>query len=325
MIKVAIIGVGNMGKNHARIYSELKDVDLVAVADTNETVKNEAKKYGAKYYKNYLEMLEKEDIACVSIATPTKSHKQITLDATAHGKHVLVEKPIALTTEEGKEMIQAAKEKRVILMVGHVERFNPVITSLKKEIENGTIGKILSVNVKRIGPFPLGIVDMNVFQDLAIHDVDVIRYVLNKDIVKIFSGGGISLTENIMDFGQILLRLEDNITAVIETNWVTPVKVREMSLVGDKGYLKANLITQELELYKTVVDKKIDNFGEYVMKFGNPIRYSIDVIRGEPLKLELQHFIDCVKNNKQPIISPEDALRALEIVNLASKVVHEIF
>ena len=175
MLNAAVIGVGAMGKNHARIYFDIDNINLLAVADTDEKkAKNIAKKYGCKAYTDYKEMLSNESLDIVSVAVPTQMHKEVAFDAIKKGINVLIEKPIAPSVKEGKEIIDFAEGKNVKLMIGHIERFNPAIIELKRRLAENELGKVFKIDINRIGTFPNRIRDVCVVNDLAVHDLDLI-------------------------------------------------------------------------------------------------------------------------------------------------------
>ena len=187
-LNVAVIGVGSMGKNHARVYSEMGNVELVAISDADkETAAAMAKKYKTKQYTDYREMLKKEKIDAVSVCVPTKLHKGIALDLIKSNVNVLVEKPIAADIEEAKSMISEAEKNKVKLMVGHIERFNPVVVELKKRIKGNELGKIYKVHCTRMGPSVHRIYDVGVIIDLAIHEIDVLMYIIDSKIKRVYA------------------------------------------------------------------------------------------------------------------------------------------
>jgi UDP-N-acetylglucosamine 3-dehydrogenase len=311
-INVGVIGVGNMGRHHVRIYSILKDVNLIAISDINQNIaKKVAEKFNCKYYKDYKKMLSKENIDAVSIAVPTSLHKKVALDVIKFKKHLLIEKPIAMTSKEAEEIIKAAKKTKVKLFVGHIERFNPAVKRLKEIIRNGRLGKIISIIARRVGVFPPQIKDTNVIIDLAVHDIDIFNYLLEKQPVEVFADAQTSLINHREDSAEILLSF-GRTTGFIQVNWITPIKIRTLSVTGSKGYAELNYITQELELYKSKYKKIVDNFGE-IVKFGKPIKKKIKVKKGEPLFYELKSFIKCIKENKKPEVTGEDGLKAVAI------------
>ncbi len=319
VLNVAVIGTGNMGRNHIRTYSEIDTAKLVAVSDVDEKRGREvSEKFKCKFYKDYNEMLEKEKIDIVSICVPTFLHHKTCLDVIIHKVNFLVEKPIAKNVGEARDIISKAKEAGVKMTVGHIERFNPAVQMLKKIIDEGKLGNITSVLAKRVGVFPPQIKDANVVIDLAVHDIDVINYLLGKSPEKVYSGIGKALIENRHDYASIFLRY-NGANAFIEVNWITPVKIRQLAVTGTKGYAELNYITQELVYYESVYDKSSDSFGDFVIKFGEPNITKIGIQKEEPLKKELMHFIDCIKDNKEPMVSGEQALEALRISEEALK------
>ena len=203
-MKVGVIGIGNMGSNHARIYSEMSN--LAAVSDVNEELgKKVSEKFKCKFYKDYKEMLEKEEIDAVSIVVPTSFHKKVALDVIEYGIPFLLEKPIADTLENANEIINKAKEKKVRFMVGHIERFNPAVIKLKELLDNFELGEINSIICRRVGVIPPKVRDTNVIIDLAVHDIDIFNFLLNKKPTKLYGSLGNSLIKN-GDYADLLLK-----------------------------------------------------------------------------------------------------------------------
>lgn len=291
MIKVGVIGVGRMGRHHARIYSELPGCELVGVVDKNfEQAKKIGKLYNTPPYKDPAEL---DKVDAVSIAVPTSLHKKIAMDFIKKGVHCLVEKPIASTVEEAKEMITEAGKNGVKLMVGHVERFNPAVTKLKEIVEKGGLGKLILISTRRVGPFVSRIRDVGIIIDSATHDIDIARYLVGKEPVNIFAKSGQVKSEKedhaivVLDFGDV--------AASIEVNWFTPHKVRSLVATGTEGIAYLDYIKQELEVYTS------------------ERRMVPRVNKEEPLKLELEHFLDCIKNNKKPLVDGQEGLKTLEV------------
>jgi len=313
VLKAAVIGVGNMGKHHARLYSQLPGSKLVAVSDVNEDVGKEmALQFSCKYYKDYKEMLAKERIDVVSIVVPTKLHKDVAMACMNAKKHVLVEKPIADNVADAKEMIESAKKNKVKLAVGHIERFNPAVQKLKELVDEGKLGKITSLMAKRVGLFPPQIKDANVVIDLATHDIDVFSYILGKEPTRIYASAGHALINKREDYAEIFLGYNGT-NGMIQVNWITPVKIRNLSVTGTKGYAELNYITQELTLYESKYERKFGDFGDFVVKFGEPTKIDVAIKKGEPLKLELESFLRAVHEDKEPLVNGDVGLRTLEI------------
>src|SRR3989344_443903 len=313
MINVAVIGTGNMGKHHVRNYSKLGNVNLVAVCDIDEEKgMNIASKFLCKYYKDYKEMLEKESIDAISIAVPTKFHKEIALYALDKDKHVLLEKPIANNVEDAEEIIKKSEEKKRKFMVGHIERFNPAVVKLKEIIDQGKLGKVISIIARRVGPFPPRMEGSNVIIDLAVHDIDVINYLLNKKPVSVSSYGNSALSSsNNEDCAEILLRYAD-VTGFIQVNWVTPIKIRNLSITGALGYAELNYINQELVIYKNFINKESNSFLD-IVNLAESDKKKIYIEKEEPLSIELKSFIGCIENGTDPFVNVKDSLYALKI------------
>lgn len=312
-IKAAVVGVGNMGQSHARTYYYLNEADLVAVCDINKKRADEvAAKYNTKAFSDYKEMLNSfPRLDVVSIAVPTKFHQEVACFFLKNGINVLLEKPIADSLEKAKEIIKMARVNRAKLTVGHTERFNPAVIKLKEIIEEGKLGKILSIIARRVGVFPPNIKDANVFFDLAVHDIDIINFLLNRKPDKIYKHSAKFHTKTNEDAGEIFLLYGDS-AAFIQVNWVTPVKIRTLAVTGTKGYAELDYISQKLTLHKAKVEKKIDDFTEF-LRFSKPNSFSVKIKKEEPLKLEIKSFIECIKNNTKPKVTGEDALNALQI------------
>ncbi|ABR54114.1 oxidoreductase domain protein [Methanococcus vannielii SB] len=300
MLKVGIIGIGAMGYNHARIYHELQKLGklkLIGISDKNkellEKVSNEFDTLGFLDYKELLN----QDLDVVSIVVPTFLHKEIALEFIRKGIHVLIEKPISDTIENAEELIKEAEKNNVILSVGHVERFNPAVLKLKEFIDEGILGKIVTMTAKRVGPMTPRILDTGVILDLAVHDIDVMAYLAGSRVKEVYAKAKNVNHPNKKseDYALIIASFENNIDGIIETNRLTPHKTRSLSVIGTKGIAYLDYINQCLTIYdeQWVKNAKIE--------------------KGEPLKNEIIHFIDCVENNKKPLVSGLDGIHALKV------------
>ena len=311
-LKVAVIGVGVMGKNHARVYSELPQCELVAVADLNENNAVEsAGKFKCRHYIDYKEMLEKEEIDALSVAVPTKNHKEIALDVINKGVNLLLEKPIAGNIKDAEEIIKKAKEKKVKLLIGHIERFNPAVIRLKKIIDEGKLGIVTSIIARRVGLFPPRVKDANIIIDVSVHDIDIIRYFMGKEPDEIYALGSKSLNSNREDQVVALLKYGDA-NGVIQSNWITPIKIRNLSVTGTKGYAQLDYITQELTLYESNYEETYDDYGDFIIKFGKPNKIEVGITNKEPLKAEIEHFLNCIANDEEPLVNGKEALATLK-------------
>jgi UDP-N-acetylglucosamine 3-dehydrogenase len=300
MIKVGVIGLGAMGRNHIRVYSELPDVELAGIADVDHGLAQSlAKKYRTTPFSDYKELLQK-DLDAVSIVVPTSLHREVALAAADAGTNILIEKPIADSVSAGSSIIEAAGKNQVKLMIGHIERFNPVIPVIKKEIE-GT--EVSLIEITRIGPFPPRIRDVGVIIDLATHDIDLLRYITGSEFKKIYSLTSRNLAPH-EDAAILLFQMENGILGRVTVNWLTPFKVREINIATREKFIKASLIDQKVTTYSKYKENE-----SYLVK-------ELSVPFGEPLKLELEAFIHSLKNNIPPPITGEDGLKALEVASL---------
>lgn len=318
MVNVAVIGIGNMGKNHVRVYSELKSASLVAISDLNKDGHAVAKKTGCRFYKDYNDMLAEEAIDAVSICVPTKLHKKVAMDCIREGTGVLIEKPIADTVENARDIIRAAEKAGVLLTVGHIERFNPAVQKLKSLMKQKKLGQITSIVARRVGAFPPQIKDANVFLDLAVHDIDIFNYLLETAPTKVYSRAGAALNGRREDHAVLIFNY-GSATCFLQVNWITPIKLRQLSVTGTKGYAELNYITQDLVIYKSVYERTYDSFGDFVVKFGTPKELKVNLKKEEPLKAELRHFIDCVRGKARPLVTGADGLLALQLSIDAAK------
>jgi UDP-N-acetylglucosamine 3-dehydrogenase len=320
MLNVAVIGLGNMGKHHVRTYSEINNVKIVGISDIDEKRGQEvAAKYGCKFYKDYKFMLENEILDLVSIVVPTTFHKEVAINVIEKGINLLIEKPIADTIENAKIIIDKAKERNVKLAIGHIERFNPAVQRLKEIITEGRLGKITSIIARRVGVFPPQVKEANVIIDLAVHDIDIINYFMNEKPNEIEANAGRALISQREDCAEIFLKYE-NSSGFIQVNWITPIKIRNLSVTGTKGYAEMDYITQNLIVYESNYKKEFETFGD-VIEFSKPNKVEIGIEKEEPLKLELLNMIQAVENNTDPLITGEVGLEALEI---AMKVLDKI-
>jgi UDP-N-acetylglucosamine 3-dehydrogenase len=299
---VAVIGTGFWGKNHARVYKELESTELIAVCDVNpERARSIANQFGVKPYTNTSKLLKNQKIDAVSICTWSTKLAKESLKALKMKKHVLVEKPMATNSKQAKKLLEIAEKNSVCLTVGFLMRFIPGLKKIKEAIESKKIGDMVCANAKRVSQWPERIGDVGVVKDTAIHDIDIMKYITNEDPVGVYAKTGNMKHRKFEDYAQIMLTYEDGKSAFIESNWLTPYKTRKLVITGSEAIMKLDYITQELwiEQQKRTVQPKY--------KFR------------EPLKLELQHFANCITRNEKPIISGIDGLKALKIAEAALK------
>jgi len=302
-IRVGVIGVGQMGRNHARVYSELPYAELVGVSDVKRSVaQSVARKFNTTAFTDHLKLLD-EDIDAVSIAVPTSLHKDVAVDVAEYGVDMLIEKPIADTTLNAREILKVTKKAGVRVMVGHIERFNPAVLKLKEIISSGTLGDILSMSGKRVGPYSPRIRDVGVIVDLAVHEIDTMSYLYNDKVVSVYAVGGRSgkCPHNFEDYASILLKFSGDRSGIIETNWLTSKKVRTLTIVGTDGVATLDYVDKTVEVCKN-----------------GKIKY-VDINKSEPLKNEIEHFLKSISNGENPKPSGEDGIYVLLVAVSAIK------
>jgi predicted dehydrogenase len=316
-LKTAVIGVGNMGRNHARVDWELPGVTLVGVADQNETtVRGIAERYNTKPYTEYREMLDEQKPDAVTIAVPTSSHLQVAMEVIQRGIHLLIEKPIAFNGDEAREIITAARKADVKLMVGHIERFNPAVIALKKHLADNELGHVFQVDARRQGPLPERINDVGVVVDLAVHDLDIMRYVTQAEITRVYAETEHGIHSQKEDMLSGVVRLSNGTIGTLLINWLTPTKIREFYATGEGGMFKVDYLTQDLFFFENAKA----NGGEWDtlrvlrgVSEGKMVRYCIE--KREPLRVEHEAFFGAVRGEMPVAVSGEDALRALELAH----------
>jgi len=274
----------------------------MAVCDINpEKAKNVAKQFGVKAYTNMQKMLTRKDIEAVSVCTWSIDLAREALKALKAGKHVLVEKPMATNVKQAEKLLKVAEKEKLHLTVGFLMRFIPGIQHIKNAIENKLIGNLVCATAKRVSEWPERIGDVGVVKDLAIHDIDIMRYLFNEEPIAVYAKTGKMKHRKFEDYAQIMLNFEGEKSAFIESNWLTPYKTRILIITGSNAIMKLDYITQEL----TVEDAKETRQPRYVWQ--------------EPLKLELQHFANCILKKEKPLITGEDGFKALQIAEAALK------
>jgi predicted dehydrogenase len=286
-----------MGSNHARVLSEMAGVDLVGVVDPDRKQREHvARTLGCAEFSD-LDALMRSGVDAVTIAAPTHLHHDLALQCIAQGIHVMVEKPIAPTVEEGRAIVAAARRAGVTLMVGHVERFNPAVESIKRAIKDQDI---LSIAITRVGPFPPRMSNVGVVIDLAVHDIDLIRWFTDSEIVEIQPQLSSAVAER-EDIALLQFRTASGVLAHINTNWLTPFKARTIHVATRDKYLIGDLLTlQVTECFGFQPD------GSYSMRH-------LSVGYAEPLRAELLAFVNAIRSGRPPAVTGEEGVASLEV------------
>jgi len=310
-LKVAVIGAGSMGRNHARVYSEMPDVELVGVVDIDEKV---ARTVARIAYTDCVQMLEEQTPDAVTVAVPTVDHAPVALQVIRHGCPVLVEKPLASGVDEGRRIIAAAEQAGVCLMVGHVERFNPAIIALKEHLEAGELGRVFEIDAHRQGPFPARVKDVGVVIDLAVHDLDVMRYVTGAEVVRVYAETERRIHSTREDLLTGLVRMGDGTVGTLTINWLTPTKIRELYVIGERGMFRVDYLTQDLYFFENATAQGSDWETLRVLRGvseGRMIRHV--VAKKEPLRAEQEAFLAAVRGEIPVPVTGADGLKALEL------------
>ena len=301
-IRAGVIGVGSMGENHARVYSELPDVDLACVSDRDEAIAEQvADEYGAAAVP-FETVLDRCDV--VTVAVPTGAHHDVVSDCLDAGVHVLVEKPIAETPEQGRALAERADEQGLVLQVGHIERFNPAVQTVTELIDDLDV---ISVEAERLGP-PLDRDSLGgVVSDLMIHDVDIVRALLEDRPDSVTAAG----TEN-GQYATATMEFDD-VVASLTASRVTQKKVRTLTVTARECLVEVDYLEQSVLIHR-------DSYPEYLTDDGQR-RYRHESVverprvdNGEPLRHELEAFVEAVRTDSEPVVTAEDGIEALEMV-----------
>lgn len=296
-LRVGVTGIGIMGSNHARVLSQLPGAELVAVADPDRAQAQRVAGFlGCAAVGDHRDLLDM-DLDAVIVAAPTHLHHAIALDVIGAGCSVLVEKPIASSVEEGAEIVAAAQARDVTLMVGHVERFNPAVRAVKDAIKGQDL---LSVAITRVGPFPPRMSNVGVVIDLAVHDIDLIRWFTDSEITEVQPQTSAALAAR-EDIALLQFRTASGVLAHINTNWLTPFKARTVHVATAKKYVIGDLLTRQVTEH---FDYRPD--GSYSTRH-LPVAYA------EPLRAELENFLAAIRAGNAPEVTGEQGVASLAV------------
>lgn len=314
MLKAAVIGVGNMGRNHARVYREMENIELVAVSDANlQTATKVGHNNNVAFYTDHMKMVDECKPDVVSLAVPTVLHVPVATQLMERGIHVLVEKPIASSVEAAEGLIELAKKKGVVLAVGHIERFNPVVMELRRRLREGMAGRVYKIHNQRLSPYPSRIQDSGVVLDLASHDIDLMRYLLDEEIIRVYGETLQSINSDREDMVNGLLRFKSGAVGVLDVNWMTPTKIRRLTVTGSRGFFDCNLLSQELFFYENEVAPSQWDTLSILRGVSEGNVLGIRIQRHEPLVAELNDFTNAVRDGRQPTVSGQDGLETLRL------------
>jgi predicted dehydrogenase len=291
-LRAGVVGVGSMGWNHARIYSELDNAELTAIYDANTAAAEKAvRKFGGTVASSLDDLIERCDV--VSVAAPTTLHHEIVMKLLGAGRHVLVEKPIAESPEQAAEMSDFARERGLVLQVGHIERFNPALDALEQRLNRPRF-----LEVTRLSPYPGRSLDIGVVLDVMIHDLDIILHLVKSPVTSV-DAVGVAVLSKSEDIASVRLHFANGAVANVTASRISMKKMREIRLFQEDAYLSLNYQKQTAKMFR--------------LKDGKIVRERVTIDKGEPLQRELHHFVECARAGAQPKVGGVEAAAALEL------------
>jgi UDP-N-acetylglucosamine 3-dehydrogenase len=314
-LRGVIVGLGLMGAHHLRILSSLPEVEVVAAVEQDGARREAVLRThaGVRGHESLEQALDEHRLDFACLAVPVEALPVCTGVALDTGLHVFVEKPMAPREDQAREMIAAAAERELVLGVGYVERFNPAVVALKEKLDAGAVGRIVQMHARRLSPFPNRNGMAGVALDLATHDIDIMRYLSGSEVEHVYAECVLGVSEQSDDLICAVMRFDSATTGLLEANWITPTKVRELSVLGEGGMFVVNYLTQNLTFYEhptkaTEWQQLADMYGG---REGDMIRYALE--RREPLRVQWEAFIDAVRRGGPAPVDGSDGLATLSI------------
>jgi len=316
-VRAAVIGVGNIGRHHVRVLNQLPDVEFVGIADPDAARRDAlARQFRVPAYADGSVLLARERPEVVVVAAPTSLHREIAEMALTRGAHVLVEKPMASSVADARALIALAAASGVVLTVGHIERFNPAIVELQPRLVAGEIGRLFQVHSRRLSPFPSYIHDVGVVMDLATHELDLMALLAGSPVDRLFAETGRNVHAVHEDVLSGLLRFASGVLGVLDVNWLSPVKVRELRLTGEQGMFLVDYVAQDLFFFENrIAPSRWDAMALFRgVEEGNMVK--IRVTKVEPLEAELRAFVAAATGRAPVVVTGMDGLRAVALAEL---------
>jgi len=296
-MKVAQIGTGGWGKNHARILSQLGVLSAICDSDKDRS-KEFGEKFSINYYDSVDSLLNSEQFDTAFVCTPTSTHSAIASQLIQSNKHVFVEKPMTYLSEDGKDLLELAKKNHVILSCGYIERFNPAVGIVKDLVTSKKYGDLVMLEFHRENRMPLHIKDVGIIYDTSVHDIDTAMWLFNDTPEVVFARAG-KIKHEHEDFASIMLGFKDNKVAIISSNWITPTRIRNFNAVCTEGVISSDFISQEVRI-ETKNDTEIPRNE-----------------KEEPLLLEIQNFLGAIEGKNDLTVKPEQAVNVTKIAEAA--------
>jgi UDP-N-acetylglucosamine 3-dehydrogenase len=315
VLRLGLIGLGSMGRNHLRVLGSRDGVHIAALADPDTSALEAATApgtdaAGAQTFAEPLAMLAEAELDAVVIAAPTTAHLAMALATIERGLPLLVEKPLAASAAEGRRIVDAARAAGVPLQVGHVERFNPAVLELGRLLDAGWLSVVYSIASRRAGPFPARIRDVGVTIDLATHDVDLLSWIARERPARVYAETARRIHAEHEDLLFGLLHFPSGATGMLDVNWLTPVKRRQLVVVGEEGMFELDYLTQRLTFTRATDTTNPKLLGGFAPTFEGDV-VELPVAAAEPLAAELDAFLACVRSGARPVVDGEDGLWAV--------------
>jgi predicted dehydrogenase len=313
-LRLGLVGLGSMGRNHLRVISNHPETTLVAVADPDPVaLEAAAGAPGTRRFADPVEMIRQADLDGVVIAAPTTAHMPLALAAIDRGVGVLVEKPLAATVDDGLAIVAAARKRNVRVQIGHVERYNPAVLEMGRLLRAGWLSTIYAITSRRAGPFPARIRDVGVTVDLGTHDVDILCWIAGERPVRVYAETAQRLhaTHEDLTFG--LMHFPSGTTGFLDVDWLTPAKRRSLVAVGEEGMFELDYLTQRLTFTRSNIERPQMIAGYATTFAGDVAEIPIDNI--EPLRAQLDEFVRVLRTGERPYVDAEDGLWAVAIAN----------
>ena len=309
LLRAAVIGLGAMGANHARVYAEIDGVELAAIADIDPARVDAATRgRRARGYGDFRRMLAEERVDLLTVAVPTRAHLDVAAYVIERGVPLLVEKPLAATLAEGERLRDLAAAAGVPLMVGHIERFNPAVVELQRRLRAGELGRVFQVHARRVGPFPE-----------RVRDVGVMRFLLDSEVAHVQAETEQRINTEHEDMLAGLLRFANGVVGVLDINWLTPTKIRELSVLGERGMFVVDYLARELTFYENAhvsgspaaEGQPVDWAARHLKGVSEGAVHMLHVEKREPLRVELEAFARAVRDGTPVAVTADDGLAAM--------------
>jgi len=318
-LKIAVVGAGSMGKNHLRVLRDDFDegqVELVGVAEPHEpNLQHAMRRFHVAGFDDYRQMVEQTHPDLVAVVVPTDLHFAVASYLLDRGINVLLEKPMTSSVEEAQALIQLAAIRDVKLAIGHIERFNPAVIEVKRHLVAGELGQVFHLHARRLGPFPPRIRDVGVTLDLATHDIDVMRYLADAEVEHVYAETRQHIHTTHEDLLLGVLRFTNRAIGVLDVNWLTPTKVRELSITGEKGMYLINYLTQDVYFYENDYTTTTWDALRSLTGVSEGTMTRLKIQKAEPLRLEYEDVVAAIRQDALPTVSGEDGLAVLKVVS----------